>query len=137
MPFSENTETWAAAAAATGSVTVSEVTAWTLEAEFGVRSGAGGASDDPLFTPDESVEIINKQTVLKQFKNYQKYFSLMETDGLDPPGSLGLEAWCKTDWVRDSLFLEREYFSKTQLRMLVIYPALQVCSLETCWTFCC
>ena len=136
MPFSENTETWAAAAAATGSVTVSEVTAWTLEPELGVRSGAGGASDDPLFTPDQSVEIINRQTI-KHFRKYQKYFSLMETDAPDHPGSLGLEAWCKSDLVRDSLYLERESFIITLLSLLVSYPALQVCSSVTCWTFCC
>ena len=61
----------------------------------------------------------------------------METDGPGHPGSLGLEAWCKSDWVRDSSYLERESFIITLLSMLVSYPALQVCSSVTGWTFCC
>ena len=106
VPFSENTETWAAAAAATGSVTVSEVTG-TAEAEFGVLSGAGGASEDPLFTPDRDVETCNFYTIIK-FKIYLKYFSLMERDAPDLPGILVLEAWCMTDLVRRSLNLQRD-----------------------------
>ena len=108
VPFSENTETWAAAAAATGSVTVSEVTG-TAEAEFGVLSGAGGASEDPLFTPEGDMEIVTCYfyTIIK-FKNYLKYFSLMERDAPDLLGILVLEAWCMTDLVRRSLYLERD-----------------------------
>ena len=34
----------------------------------------------------------------------------METDGPGHPGSLALEAWCKSDWVRDSSYLEKGMF---------------------------